>query len=76
MRGPARNVLLGERTALNILARASGIATQARRMRRLKEAHDWHGEVAATRKVTPGFRLVEKYAALVGGMNASKIPYK
>jgi hypothetical protein len=30
-------------------------------------AAGWHGEVAGTRKTTPGFRLVEKYAMLVGG---------
>lgn len=29
----------------------------------------WHGEVAGTRKTTPGFRMVEKYAMLVGGMS-------
>eukprot|EP00656_Telonema_subtile_P033371 TRINITY_DN3696_c0_g1_i1.p1 TRINITY_DN3696_c0_g1~~TRINITY_DN3696_c0_g1_i1.p1 ORF type:complete len:295 (-),score=73.80 TRINITY_DN3696_c0_g1_i1:254-1138(-) len=73
VRGPARNLLLGERTALNIISRASGIATQARRMRSLKDAHNWHGEVAATRKVTPGFRLVEKYAALVGGASTHRM---
>merc|ERR1719323_1617362 len=32
-----------------------------------KERCGWHGMVAATRKVTPGFRLVEKYAVIVGG---------
>jgi nicotinate-nucleotide pyrophosphorylase (carboxylating) len=73
VRGPARNLLLGERTALNIMSRASGIATQARRMRALKDEHGWHGEVAATRKVTPGFRLVEKYATLVGGASTHRM---
>lgn len=29
----------------------------------------WHGEVAGTRKTTPGFRVVEKYAMLVGGVS-------
>lgn len=33
----------------------------------MAEAAGWHGEVAGTRKTTPGFRLVEKYAMLVGG---------
>eukprot|EP00343_Euplotes_focardii_P006963 CAMPEP_0205822880 /NCGR_PEP_ID=MMETSP0206-20130828/14433_1 /ASSEMBLY_ACC=CAM_ASM_000279 /TAXON_ID=36767 /ORGANISM="Euplotes focardii, Strain TN1" /LENGTH=300 /DNA_ID=CAMNT_0053119531 /DNA_START=23 /DNA_END=925 /DNA_ORIENTATION=+ len=65
--GPARMLLLGERTALNILARASGIATQARAVMSLVKARKWHGSVAATRKTTPGFGLVEKYAVLVGG---------
>ena len=33
----------------------------------------WRGEVAATRKVTPGFRLVEKYAVLVGGASTHRM---
>lgn len=32
-----------------------------------KEEKGWHGQIAATRKVTPGFRHVEKYAVIVGG---------
>jgi nicotinate-nucleotide pyrophosphorylase (carboxylating) len=63
--GPVRNILLAERLALNIMARASGIATAAKHLRTL--AGDWHGSVAGTRKTTPGFALVEKYALLVGG---------
>ncbi|XP_030207592.1 nicotinate-nucleotide pyrophosphorylase [carboxylating] isoform X1 [Gadus morhua] len=67
VRGPARCLLLGERPALNCLARASGIATRCVRLRAMAAAAGWHGEVAGTRKTTPGFRLVEKYAMLVGG---------
>ncbi|XP_049577633.1 nicotinate-nucleotide pyrophosphorylase [carboxylating]-like [Syngnathus scovelli] len=66
VRGPARCLLLGERPALNCLARASGIATRCSQLRKLARAGGWHGEVAGTRKTTPGFRLVEKYAMLVG----------
>lgn len=73
VRGPCRNVLLGERTALNILARASGIATAARELVGLARAAGWHGEVAGTRKTTPGFRLVEKYALLVGGASTHRM---
>lgn len=29
--------------------------------------YDWHGQVAGTRKTTPGFRIAEKYGLLVGG---------
>lgn len=95
MTGKARNLLMGERTALNVLCRASGIATkvapifrafglhaqigdtlthrvvnpfffafwggcrrQARRLVAIKEANEWGGAVAGTRKTTPGFRLV------------------
>ena len=73
VRGPARLLLLGERTALNILSRASGVASEARRMVDIARAQGWQGEVAATRKVTPGFRLVEKYAVLVGGASTHRM---
>ena len=52
--GPARNILIAERTALNIITRASGIATQARAVRGLADAASWHGEIVGTRKTTPG----------------------
>ncbi|KAJ3014970.1 hypothetical protein HKX48_004865 [Thoreauomyces humboldtii] len=72
VRGPARALLLGERPALNALARASGIATRARRLRELKDKHSWNGVIAGTRKTTPGFRIVEKYAMLVGGVDTHR----
>jgi nicotinate-nucleotide pyrophosphorylase (carboxylating) len=60
-----RDLLLGERTALNLLCRLSGIATLTRR---------WVDAVAGTgavirdtRKTTPGLRPVEKYAVRCGG---------
>jgi nicotinate-nucleotide pyrophosphorylase (carboxylating) len=63
--GSLSALLKGERTALNFLQRLSGIATQAR---------DYAGEVAGTsvklvdtRKTTPGWRVLEKYAVRVGG---------
>ncbi|XP_028998339.1 nicotinate-nucleotide pyrophosphorylase [carboxylating] isoform X2 [Betta splendens] len=67
VRGPARCLLLGERPALNCLARASGIATRCAQLQEVAKVAGWHGEIAGTRKTTPGFRLVEKYAMLVGG---------
>uniref|UniRef100_A0A3Q0T2Z6 Nicotinate-nucleotide pyrophosphorylase [carboxylating] n=1 Tax=Amphilophus citrinellus TaxID=61819 RepID=A0A3Q0T2Z6_AMPCI len=69
VRGPAKSLLLGERPALNCLARASGIATRCSQLRAIAKAQGWHGEVAGTRKTTPGFRLVEKYAMVVGGVS-------
>uniref|UniRef100_A0A8C8H1S0 Nicotinate-nucleotide pyrophosphorylase [carboxylating] n=1 Tax=Oncorhynchus tshawytscha TaxID=74940 RepID=A0A8C8H1S0_ONCTS len=69
VRGPARCVLLGERPALNCLARASGIATRCSQLQSIAREAGWHGHVAGTRKTTPGFRLVEKYAMLVGGVS-------
>ncbi|XP_028321657.1 nicotinate-nucleotide pyrophosphorylase [carboxylating]-like [Gouania willdenowi] len=72
VRGPASGLLLGERPALNCLARASGIATRCSQLRAMAEAAGWHGEVSGTRKTTPGFRLVEKYAMIVGGVSTHR----
>uniref|UniRef100_A0A665UYH6 Nicotinate-nucleotide pyrophosphorylase [carboxylating] n=1 Tax=Echeneis naucrates TaxID=173247 RepID=A0A665UYH6_ECHNA len=72
VRGPARCLLLGERPALNCLARASGIATLCSKLQAIAKASGWHGEVAGTRKTTPGFRVVEKYAMLVGGISTHR----
>ena len=62
--GPARALLVGERTALNFLQRLTGIATQARRF-----VHATKGAVTIldTRKTTPTLRALEKYAVRVGG---------
>ena len=46
--GKAKDILLGERLALNCITRASGIATAARRLKRIGENRSWHGEVAGT----------------------------
>lgn len=67
VRGRARDVLLVERVLLNCLARASGIATITRQLKSRLEQSGWSGTLAATRKTTPSFRMVEKYAVLVGG---------
>lgn len=67
--GRCCDLLKAERVALNVLSRASGVATIARRVRKIALGIAWQGEVAGTRKTTPGFRLVEKYALLVGGIS-------
>ncbi|ODQ50728.1 nicotinate-nucleotide diphosphorylase [Saitoella complicata NRRL Y-17804] len=72
VRGPARKILLGERVALNTLARCSGIATTSRRLLNLVRAAGYEGILAGTRKTTPGFRVVEKYGMLVGGVDAHR----
>jgi len=72
VRGPARKLLLGERVALNLLARCSGIATMSRRIKGLATAYGFKGTIAGTRKTTPGFRLVEKYGMIVGGIDAHR----
>jgi nicotinate-nucleotide pyrophosphorylase (carboxylating) len=71
--GKCRNILLSERTSLNILSRASGVASAARRAYNIKVTNQWHGFVAGTRKTTPGFRNVEKYALLVGGVSTHRL---
>ena len=69
VRGPTRNLLLGERIGLNALARCSGIATKSARLLEAARAVGYTGILAGTRKTTPGFRLVEKYGMLVGGID-------
>jgi len=71
--GNAKNILLGERTALNIIARASGIATRARTASKLAQQYNFKGVISGTRKTTPGFRLVEKYSLLVGGADTHRM---
>lgn len=63
--GAGRVVLVAERTMLNYLSRASGVATHTRRW---VDALDGTGvRLADTRKTTPGLRELEKYAVRVGG---------
>jgi len=69
VRGPVRKLLLGERVALNTLARCSGIATKSARLLALLRKAGYPNALAGTRKTTPGFRLVEKYGMLVGGVD-------
>jgi len=65
--GPARAVLAGERLALNFIMRMSGIATLVSGL--MKKAREVNPgvRVAATRKTTPGFRVFEKKAVMLGG---------
>jgi nicotinate-nucleotide pyrophosphorylase (carboxylating) len=67
VRGPVRKILLGERVALNTLARCSGIASKSASLLTLLRSAGYPNTLAGTRKTTPGFRLVEKYGMLVGG---------
>jgi nicotinate-nucleotide pyrophosphorylase len=73
VRGPARGLLEGERVALNILARCSGIASMSRRLLINLRSAGWQGTLAGTRKTTPGFRVVEKYGMLVGGADTHRM---
>jgi nicotinate-nucleotide pyrophosphorylase (carboxylating) len=63
--GPMRALLMGERTALNFLQRLSGTATLTRRY--VDAVKDFPVKIIDTRKTTPGFRTLEKYAVRMGG---------
>lgn len=63
--GPIRALLMGERTALNFLQRLSGTATLTRRY--VDAVKDFPCKIIDTRKTTPGFRTLEKYAVRMGG---------
>lgn len=63
--GPTREILKGERTALNLLQRLSGVATATNKLVELVK--DYPVNVVDTRKTTPGLRYLEKYAVRVGG---------
>ncbi len=65
VRGSARAILTGERTALNFVQRLSGIATLTRRY--VDALGNCRTRILDTRKTTPGLRLLEKYAVRLGG---------
>ena len=71
--GPVNNILQGERLALNIITRASGVATSANSLVNLAKKNNFTGKISGTRKTTPGFRLIEKYALLVGGADTHRM---
>lgn len=63
--GYADVLLTGERLALNLMQRMSGVATLSRKYAIAVEGTDAY--VVDTRKTTPGLRMLEKYAVAVGG---------
>jgi nicotinate-nucleotide pyrophosphorylase (carboxylating) len=63
--GPLRAILAAERTALNFLQRLSGIASLTRKF--VEAAAGFRAKLLDTRKTTPGWRLLEKYAVRAGG---------
>lgn len=65
LRGPTAGILKGERTALNLMQRLSGIATRTSVFAELVK--DYKVSVVDTRKTTPGLRYLEKYAVRCGG---------
>ena len=65
--GKAKNILRVERTALNLLMRMSGIATNTRKFIDITSKIDPSIMIAATRKTAPGLRMLDKKAVLDGG---------
>ena len=65
LKGNTRNILLGERVALNLLQRMSGIATLTNKF--VKEIEHTNARLLDTRKTTPNLKVLEKYAVKVGG---------
>lgn len=66
VKGPLGPMLSGERVALNLMQRMSGIATLSRQYVEAA-AQGGHARVVDTRKTTPGLRALERYAVRVGG---------
>lgn len=68
IRGNTRKILMGERTALNLLQRMSGVATITKKF--VNKVSHTKAVIVDTRKTTPGLRILEKYAVTrAGGMN-------
>ncbi len=65
VKGPARSVLSTERLVLNCLQRMSGIATYTHRLCKMIEGT--RARLMDTRKTTPNFRMMEKWAVAIGG---------
>lgn len=67
VQGSSRSILSAERTALNVLMRMSGIATETKKFVDEVKKVNPNVKVACTRKTAPGFRVFDKRAVKVGG---------
>ena len=63
--GPSRSILAGERVALNLIQHMSGVATATRKA--VDSVAGTGAVIVDTRKMTPGLRVLEKYAVKAGG---------
>lgn len=63
--GSAKSILIGERIALNFLQRLSGVATLTSKF--VAAVANYDVKIVDTRKTTPGWRALQKYAVRVGG---------
>ncbi|WP_265109796.1 carboxylating nicotinate-nucleotide diphosphorylase [Halosolutus halophilus] len=71
--GPARDVLRGERVAVNLAGHASGIATRTDSVVERVRTESDDVRIAATRKTTPGLRGIEKRAVVAGGGDTHRL---
>jgi len=71
LKGNARNILTGERSALNFLQTLSGTATKSFALAALTDGTDC--EILDTRKTIPGLRMAQKYAVATGGCRNHRI---
>jgi nicotinate-nucleotide pyrophosphorylase (carboxylating) len=65
IRGPLGSILTTERTSLNFLRKLSGVATETSKY--VEAVKDTSATIIDTRKTTPGFRSLQKYAVRMGG---------
>ncbi len=65
LKGPAKELLMGERLSLNYIQRMSGIATETKKYQ--DAIAPYHAKIVDTRKTTPNFRIFEKYSVKTGG---------
>jgi nicotinate-nucleotide pyrophosphorylase (carboxylating) len=72
IKGRAKVVLKGERLAINIIGRMSGISTETKKLVDMCKTVNPNVSIAATRKTTPGFRKYEKKAVVIGGGEAHR----
>ncbi|QFU81670.1 carboxylating nicotinate-nucleotide diphosphorylase [Natronorubrum aibiense] len=71
--GPARDVLRGERVAVNLAGHASGIATATHEAVEAARSESDDVRIAGTRKTTPGLRGLEKRAVVAGGGDTHRL---
>ena len=64
IKGHTKNILAGERVALNFLSHISGIATKTNKFAKLA---DKKSKICCTRKTIPNMRVIQKYAVKLGG---------
>jgi nicotinate-nucleotide pyrophosphorylase (carboxylating) len=73
IKGKAKAILEGERVALNLLSRMSGIATETKKLLELAKKVNPRVKIACTRKTAPGLRAFDKRAVEIGGGDSHRL---